>query len=139
MPKQAEAKLHPGPALPRCSPRGDILTPVGARKAFYYGRRPDSAAVVKTLGVGAQSFGALDHYVDSLVTLGLPLYVLADHEDADFAKEDSLTRGQQFVKRLVARHATAIDVRNAHEIVDQLRAKKSVAEMALLRKAAEIS
>ena len=31
-----------------------FLTPVGARRAFYYGRRPDSATVVNTLGhVGA--------------------------------------------------------------------------------------
>ncbi|MEO8562191.1 MAG: aminopeptidase P N-terminal domain-containing protein [bacterium] len=116
-----------------------FLTPVGARKAFYYGRRPDSASVVRDLGVGARSFSALNAYVDSLASAGLPFYVLADHEDADFAKEDSLTRGKQYVKALLARHSTNVDVRDAHTIVDQLRAKKSVAEMALLRKAAEIS
>ncbi|MDB4881708.1 MAG: putative aminopeptidase [Gemmatimonadetes bacterium] len=116
-----------------------FLTPVGPRKAFYYGRRPDSASVVRELGVQARTFSALDHFVDSLATAGLPFYVLADHEDADFTKEDSLTRGRQFLKRFAARHATPIEVRDAHEIVDQLRAKKSPAEMALLRRAAEIS
>ena len=37
-----------------------------------------------------------------------------------------------------AKHA-ALEVRDGHEIVDALRARKSPAEMALLRKAAEIS
>jgi Xaa-Pro aminopeptidase len=116
-----------------------FLTPVGARKAFYYGRRPDSATVLRDLGVRARSFAALDSYVDSLASAGLPLYVLADHGDADFAAQDSLTRGKQFVRSLAARHASKIDVRDAHEIVDKLRARKSPAEMALLRSAAEIS
>ncbi|MEO6529211.1 MAG: aminopeptidase P N-terminal domain-containing protein [Gemmatimonadaceae bacterium] len=116
-----------------------FLTPVGPRKAFYYGRRPDSAAVVHDWGVGARSYAALERFVDSLVTSGLPLYFIADHEDADFTEQDSLTRGRQFMKRLAERHGNKLVVRNAHELVDQLRAKKSPAEMALLRKAAEIS
>jgi Xaa-Pro aminopeptidase len=116
-----------------------FLTPVGARKAFYYGRRPDSASVERDLDLGARPFSALDGYVDSLSATGLPFYVLGDHEDADFAKEDSLTRGKQYLKSLLARHPTKIDVRDGHTIVDQLRAKKSPAEMALLKKAAEIS
>ena len=115
-----------------------FLTPVGARKAFYYGRRPDSAAVVREFGMRARSFSALEHVVDSLAASGVPFYFLADHEDADFTKEDSLTRGRQFMRRLTARYAK-LDVRDGHTLVDQLRAKKSPAEMALLRKAAEIS
>jgi Xaa-Pro aminopeptidase len=95
--------------------------------------------VVRELGVGARSFDALDHVVDSLASVGLPFYVLADFADADFAKEDSLTRGQTFMRSIAARHANKLDVRDAHRIVDELRAKKSPAEMALLRKAAEIS
>jgi len=116
-----------------------FLTPVGARKAFYYGRRPDSASVVRDLDVGARSFAALDRVVDSLASSGLPFYSLADYQDADFAKEDSLTRGAQYLKAMLAKHPTKIDIRDAHTLVDQLRAKKSPAEMALLRKAAEIS
>jgi Xaa-Pro aminopeptidase len=116
-----------------------FLTPIEARRAFYYGRRPDSASVARELGVGARSFDALDRVVDSLASTGLPFYVLADFADADFAKEDSLTRGQSFMRSIAARHANKLDVRDAHKIVDELRAKKSPAEMALLRKAAEIS
>jgi Xaa-Pro aminopeptidase len=114
------------------------LTPVDPRMAFYYGRRPDSATVVRTLGMGARSFSALDQVVDSLATSGLPLYALADFADADFAQQDSLTRGRQFMRAIAARHQGLV-VRNAHPIVNQLRARKSPAEMALLRRAAEIS
>jgi Xaa-Pro aminopeptidase len=115
-----------------------FLTPVGARLAFYYGRRPDSATVVRELGVHARAFSALASYVDSLAGTRLPFYTLHDFADADFAQQDSLTRGQQFIKAIRAKH-TALEVRDGHDIVDELRAKKSPAEMALLRKAAEIS
>ena len=40
-----------------------FLTPVDPRLAFYYGRRPDSASVVRTLGTGARSFSALERVV----------------------------------------------------------------------------
>src|SRR5215203_5881628 len=53
-------------------------TPVTDRRAFYYGRRPDSAAVVRDFGVRARSFDALDAYVDSLARARLPFYVLDD-------------------------------------------------------------
>ena len=115
-----------------------FLTPAGARKAFYYGRRPDSAAVVRTLGVGARSFPALGSTLDSLAGTGLPLYELRDFTDADFAAEDSLTRGRELVRSLVAHHPGLV-VRDAHPLVDALRARKSPAELALLRTAARIS
>jgi Xaa-Pro aminopeptidase len=115
-----------------------FLTPVGARSAFYYGRRPDSATVVRTMGMAARPFPAVDRVVDSLAGTGLPFYSLADFGDADFAQQDSLTRGQQFVRAVAARHR-GLEVKDAHAIVDQLRARKSPAEMALLRRAAEIS
>lgn len=115
-----------------------FLTPVAPRSAFYYGRRPDSAAVVRTTGMGARSFSSLERVVDSLAAGGLPFYTLADFGDADFAREDSLTRGQQFMRAMAARHR-GLQIKDAHEIVDRLRARKSPAEMALLRRAAEIS
>ena len=117
-----------------------FLTPIDPRRAFYYGRRPDSAAVERTLGMKARSVAALTQFVDSLATANrsLPFYSLADFVAADFAANDSLTRGRSFMKAVAARHA-GLTVKDAHEIVDQLRARKSPAEMALIRKAAEIS
>ncbi|HET7188871.1 MAG TPA: aminopeptidase P N-terminal domain-containing protein [Gemmatimonadaceae bacterium] len=115
-----------------------FLTPVDPRSAFYYGRRPDSATVVSTMGIGARAFSALGGVVDSLASTGARFYSLSDFGDADFAEEDSLTRGRQFMRAVAARHR-GLDVKDAHEIVDQLRARKSSAEVALLRRAAEIS
>jgi Xaa-Pro aminopeptidase len=66
------------------------------------------------------------------------VWELRDFAAADFAEEDSLTRGGQFVQALAARHA-GLAVKDAHAILNQLRARKSEAELALIRKAAEIS
>jgi Xaa-Pro aminopeptidase len=115
-----------------------FLTPIDPRLAFYYGRRPDSAAVVRTLGMDARAFSAVDRVVDSLASSGLPFYVLSDFGDEDFAPQDSLTRGRLFMRGIVSRHA-GLEVREAHQLVNRLRARKSPAEMALLRRAAEIS
>jgi Xaa-Pro aminopeptidase len=115
-----------------------FLMPIEPRSAMYYGRRPDSASVVRSTGMAARSFDALAATVDSLAGTGVAFYTLADFADADFAAEDSLTRGGQFMKALAARHA-GLMVRDAHPLVDALRARKSAAELALLRRAAAIS
>jgi Xaa-Pro aminopeptidase len=115
-----------------------FVTPADPRAAFYYGWRPDSAAVRRTLGIPARPFTAFASVVDSLAGLGLPFYTLNDFEDADFARADSLTRGRVFMREVAARHAGLV-VNDAQAMVDALRAKKSDAEVALLRRAAEIS
>jgi Xaa-Pro aminopeptidase len=117
-----------------------FLSPIDPRTAFYYGRRPDSASVESTLGVKARTFSALTTFVDSIANASpkTAFYTLADFADADFAQQDSLTRGRTFMKAVAARH-TGLTVKDAHPVVDQLRAKKSAAELALLRKAGEIS
>lgn len=115
-----------------------FIMPVDPRVAFYYGRRPDSSTVTRTLGVGARGFAAMSGVVDSLASAGLPFYTLADFADADFARQDSLTRGVVFMRALVAAHPN-LAVKDAHPLVDALRARKSAAEIALLKRAAEIS
>ena len=115
-----------------------FVTPADPRSAFYYGWRPDSAAVRRTLGITARPFSALAAVVDSLASTGLPLYSLNDFEDADFARADSLTRGRVFMQGVAQRHGGK-SVADAHVIVNELRGKKSPAEIALLRRAAEIS
>ena len=115
-----------------------FIMPVDPRRAFYYGWRPDSTTLARTLGITARPFSALATTLDSLATTGLPFYSLADFEDADFARQDSLTRGQVFMRGFAARHP-GLRVADAHPIVDALRARKSAAELALLRRAAQIS
>ncbi|MEO8451017.1 MAG: aminopeptidase P N-terminal domain-containing protein, partial [Gemmatimonadota bacterium] len=108
------------------------------RRALYYGEEPDSAALAHELMLASRSAGDLKPVMDSLASAGLAVYSLRDVEDADFAASDSLTRGGQFIRTLVARHP-GLTVKDAASIVSELRAKKSPAEMALIRKAAEIS
>lgn len=115
-----------------------FLSPINARTAFYYGRRVDSATSKATTGMNGRPFSSLRGVLDSLAGTGLPFYTLADFEDADFARADSLTRGQMTMRDVAANHPGLV-VRDGHAIVNQLRARKSTAELALLRKAAEIS
>lgn len=109
------------------------------RRSLYYGQEPDAATLLRELGLPSRPLGDVGALVDSLVRAGRgPVYELRDFAAADFAGQDSLTRGGQFVKALAARHA-GLEIRNAHPILDRLRARKSPAELALIRKAAEIS
>ena len=115
-----------------------FTAPIDPRVAMYYGRRADSTSVARNLGLTARPIAALDATIDSLAARGAPVYQLADVGDADFARQDSVTRGQLYVRGLAARHPGLV-VRDAQPAVDQLRAKKSAAELALLRRAAQIS
>lgn len=115
-----------------------FLSPINARTAFYYGQRTDSATSQQKYGVKGRSFDAINKVLDSLAKTGLPFYTLTDFEDADFARNDTLTRGQSFLKTLSAKYPSLV-VKNAHSIVNNLRAKKTAAELALIKKAAEIS
>ena len=115
-----------------------FLTPLDARTAFYYGVRADSATSVAKYGMPGRSASALPAYLDSLAATGLPFYHVPDVETMDFARNDTLTRGQEALKGL-AKRFPSLAVRNGMPLVLQVRAKKSDAEMALIRQAAEIS
>ena len=108
------------------------------RRSLYYGIEPDSAAVAQELGLPSRPAETLAATLDSLAATGLPFYMLRDVADQDFAAADSLTRGASVARDLAQRHA-GLQVRDAAPIVDRLRARKSPAELALLRHAAEIS
>jgi Xaa-Pro aminopeptidase len=115
-----------------------FVTPVEPRRSLYYGLRPDSASTQALTGIPPRAFSALSAVLDSLAAAGLPFFALADFEDADFAKQDSLTRGAVFIRAFADRH-DGLAIGDAHIVVDQLRAQKSPAEQTLLRRAAEIS
>ena len=115
-----------------------FVSPINARTAFYYGRRVDSSMTQQRYGLRGRPFSSLAAVLDSLANTGLPFYAMGDFEDADFARADSLTRGQLFMKAFVAKHPN-VAMRNAMPIVDQLRAHKSSGELALLQKAADLS
>jgi Xaa-Pro aminopeptidase len=110
------------------------------RQALYNGFPPDSAVVGRETGLAVRSLPALRPMVDSLVALGLPVYDLRDYATFDAADQDSLTRGARFVADLVARQPTReLNIRDAHTRLDSLRARKSPAEQAQLRRAIDIT
>ena len=115
-----------------------FTTPVEPRRSLYYGQHPDSAHLEAATGMRARSLAALGTVLDSLAGTGLPFYSLADFEDADFARQDSLTRGVLFMRAFAERHP-GLSLSDAHPLVNRLRARKSPAEQGLLRRAAEIS
>lgn len=115
-----------------------FLTPIDPRVALYYGQRPDSTTVLERFGMPGRSLGAIGSVADSLAGSNPTFFSLADFQAADFAAADSLTLGRSFMRRFAARHAE-VEIRDAHPIVNRLRAHKSPAEIALLRKAAEVS
>jgi Xaa-Pro aminopeptidase len=108
------------------------------RMALYYGQEPDSTELAEQLGLASRGIEEFTRVVDSLAATKQPFYSLHDAASSDFAAEDSLTRGGQLVKTLKANHP-GLEIKDAHQIVDRLRARKSPAELALVRKAAEIS
>jgi len=106
--------------------------------ARVLGKRTPAADLQRVVGIAGRDIGGLRATVDSLVALGLPLYVVPDIHMADFATEDSLSRGS----RLVAQLRTArpnLKVTSLDSAVNTLRATKSAAEVALLRRAVDIS
>jgi Xaa-Pro aminopeptidase len=115
-----------------------FLTPQEARRALYDGVRADSATALARYGIPGRDFASLRGVLDSLARTGLPFWQLPDVETTDFAALDTLTRGQETVKWLAAAHPT-LAVRNAMPVVLRLRARKSPAELALIRHAAAIS
>jgi Xaa-Pro aminopeptidase len=108
------------------------------RRALYDGFLPDSTAVARETGLAARSIAALAPALDSLAATGLPFYTLRDYSGADYAETDSLTRGARFMSAFVDGHPR-LEVRDAHPVVDSLRARKSPAELALLRRAIDLT
>jgi Xaa-Pro aminopeptidase len=100
------------------------------RMQLYNGFLPESAAVVRSLGLGLRTMQHLKPTLDARIAEGLPVYSLHDVATRD-AMSDSLTRGSRFL--------AGIPTRNAHAILDSLRVKKSPAEIALLKKAVQIT
>jgi Xaa-Pro aminopeptidase len=115
-----------------------FLSPIDARRVLYEGARIDSNTAVARTGIAGRPFSAMAGVLDSLAATGLAFYHVPDVSSMDFARNDSLTRGQQTISALGAKYPQ-LAIRNAMPQVLALRAKKSAAEIALIRRAAEIS
>jgi Xaa-Pro aminopeptidase len=109
-----------------------------ARSALYDGERLTLEDVSKELGLEARYSEEMATYVDSVLAGGLPVFSIADFQANEFSERDSLTAGRTFVRTLAIRQP-GLETAEVNQWVDQLRAKKSEAEVALLKKAADVS
>jgi Xaa-Pro aminopeptidase len=115
-----------------------LVPPTNLRRALYNGRSTDLAALSRSTGLDARYLAGLDPLLDSLAPSGLPFYIVGDFVSNEFAEDDSLSYMHALVRRLRDRYQWLV-VRDATSMLDRLRARKSPAELALLRKAGEIS
>lgn len=112
--------------------------PRDPRRQLYDGFPPDSLGVERATGIPARSIAALAPMLDSLARAGWPVYTLRDYASNDAAGADSLTRGSSFMRAFAAGHR-GVTLRDAHPTLDSLRARKSPAEQAMLRRAIDIT
>jgi hypothetical protein len=75
-----------------------------ARRSIYYGAEPDSASLASNLGLASRPIADITKVADSIAEMGYPVWHVRDFRAADFATQDSLTKGAQFIKALTARH-----------------------------------
>jgi Xaa-Pro aminopeptidase len=109
-----------------------------ARRALYDGERLTLGDVSDQVGLQARYSDEMAAYVDSVLAGGFPVYAVADYQANEFSPRDSLTVGRTFARALEQRHP-GLEVAEVNNWVDELRAKKSEGEIALLKKAADVS
>ena len=110
-------------------------TPVQER---WVGARTRVADMQQQFGLEGRDVAGLPSAIDSLAATGLPFYVVQDAQTAENANRDTLTAGWQWLERLRIQHPYLV-VQSLDQRVRVLRARKSPAEVALLREAARIS
>lgn len=115
-----------------------FVPPTDLRGALYSGRTTDPAALGSQTGLEVRYVAGLVPLLDSLAGTGLPLYAVTDAVANEFTRRDSLTFGRQLVRSLKAAH-TDLEVKDGTPLVDRLRARRSEAELALLRQAIAVS
>ena len=104
----------------------------------WMGARTKAADLKAKAGIDGRDMAELAPAIDSLAKSGLPFYVISDVQAAEKTAADSLTRGSRLLSRLRLSYPWLV-TRSLDTAVIRLRAKKTAGEIALLRKAAQIS
>jgi hypothetical protein len=112
-----------------------FVPPRNLRTEKYVGARTGPAEAERAAGIPGRPLAELRPALDSLLAAGLPLHVVSDVQSTDYAEADTLTRGARLVADL-RRARPGLAVRALDTAVHALRARKSPAEVALLRRAA---
>jgi Xaa-Pro aminopeptidase len=108
------------------------------RREFYTGTRMRPDGVRAETGMDGQVNERLVPTLDSLAASGLGFWIVSDAESDEFIQPDSLSFGSMTTRHLVTAHPF-LAVHDATRTLDSLRARKSPAEIALLKRAAAIS
>jgi Xaa-Pro aminopeptidase len=111
--------------------------PIDPRRALYDGFAPDSADLQRRTGLGLRDRERLREVMDGLAGRGT-LWTVTDAHSRDYRSSDSLSAERYFVQRFWAAHP-GVTVRSADALLDSLMVVKSPAEIALLRRAVDIS
>lgn len=111
--------------------------PADPRLALYNGFPPDSADLARRTGLGLRAMDQLRPLLDTLAAGGT-LWVVSDVDGRDYLRSDTLTRGRRFVQDLASAHP-GLTRRSADPLLDSLRVRKSLAEIALLRRAIAVT
>ncbi len=109
-----------------------------AMEERWIGPRMRTADLEAGIGIAGRDIAQLRPAVDSLAAGGLPFYVVPDVQTADAAAEDSLTRGARFLSQVRLAHPWLV-MHTLDDAMRRLRARKTAGEIALLRKATQIS
>src|SRR5829696_5120980 len=108
-----------------------------ARDVITDGPPEDSAALATRTGLALRPLAALPAAVDSLLAAGGAIHTLRDVRPYG-GSVDSLTRGAAFTAALRRRTPTP-ELGSADALLDSLRARKSEAELAMIRRAADVT
>jgi len=110
-----------------------FVQPRDPAREVWTGTRLGTEGMTRATGIPARTIDELRASLDSLLASGGTLSVIGDLAGAGFA-----TRDEQFVAALQRDHP-ALRIVPANELVDRLRMRHSAAELALERKAIDIT
>ena len=102
------------------------------------GPRTGPAGLMARTGIAREPTAALGPAVDAALAAGLPLYTVSDLEAQEYAEVDTLTLARAFATRMRAAHPQ-LRVASLDSVLMTQRARKTAAEVDLLRRAAQIS
>jgi Xaa-Pro aminopeptidase len=107
-------------------------------RELWVGARVGVDGAQQRTGLPARDVTQWPKVLDSLASTGLTLYVVGDFTGDDTGDHSALTPDQQLVAALRQRHPSLV-LKNGTPNVEQLRGSKSAGELALIRRAAEIT
>jgi Xaa-Pro aminopeptidase len=114
-----------------------FVEPRNPAREVWTGSRLGAAAVAARTGMEARDADDLPRVLDSLVATKLPVAVVAYAGEG--ATAEVLSTEQQFVQALKKRHGDSLRVRDVGMVLAQLRGTKSANELALIRRAIDIT